>query len=128
MISFMRLTTSGEMNLIVTHITSSLKLIATLSGSETRHSVTCTRVYRKVSGLAAWGENHEWYNSLPLGAVVSLFCEVCRHISLCRFSTSVYCLFRYRPSPETFGYILVRIHRVHLLFCSIVATLSHKIQ
>jgi L-ribulose-5-phosphate 3-epimerase UlaE len=34
-----------------------------------------TRVYPKVSGLAAWSENYKWYNSLPLGAVVLLFCE-----------------------------------------------------
>jgi hypothetical protein len=34
-----------------------------------------TRVYPKVSGLAAWSENCKWYNSLPLGAVVSLFFE-----------------------------------------------------
>jgi hypothetical protein len=33
------------------------------------------RVYPKVSGLAAWNENCKWYSSLPLGAVVSLFCE-----------------------------------------------------
>jgi hypothetical protein len=34
-----------------------------------------TRVYPQVSGLAAWNENCKWYSSLPLGAVVSLFCE-----------------------------------------------------
>jgi hypothetical protein len=34
-----------------------------------------TRVYPKVSGLAAWSENCKWYSSVPLGAVVSLFCE-----------------------------------------------------
>jgi hypothetical protein len=34
-----------------------------------------TRVYPKVSGLAAWSENCKWHSSLPLGAVVSLFCE-----------------------------------------------------
>jgi hypothetical protein len=34
-----------------------------------------TRVYPKVSGLAAWSENCKWYSSLPLGAVVSIFCE-----------------------------------------------------
>jgi hypothetical protein len=34
-----------------------------------------TTVYPKVSGLAAWSENCKWYGSLPLGAVVSLFCE-----------------------------------------------------
>jgi hypothetical protein len=33
------------------------------------------RVYPKVSGLAAWLENCKWYSSLPLSAVVSLFCE-----------------------------------------------------
>jgi hypothetical protein len=34
-----------------------------------------TRVYPKVSRLAAWSENCKWYSSLPLGAVVSLLCE-----------------------------------------------------
>jgi len=34
-----------------------------------------TRVYPKVSGLANWSENCKWYSSLPLGAVVCLFCE-----------------------------------------------------
>jgi hypothetical protein len=34
-----------------------------------------TRVYLTVSGLAAWSENCKWYSSLPLCAVVSLFCE-----------------------------------------------------
>jgi hypothetical protein len=32
--------------------------------------ITHTRVYPKVSGLAAWSENCKWYRSLPLGAVV----------------------------------------------------------
>jgi len=34
-----------------------------------------TKVYPKVSGLSAWNENRKCYGSLPLGAVVSLFCE-----------------------------------------------------
>jgi hypothetical protein len=34
-----------------------------------------TRVYTKVSGLAAWSGSCKWYSSLPLGAVVSLFYE-----------------------------------------------------
>jgi hypothetical protein len=34
-----------------------------------------TRVYPKVSGLAGLSENSKWYSPLPLGAVVSLFCE-----------------------------------------------------
>jgi hypothetical protein len=37
--------------------------------------VSFTRVYPKVSGLAAWSEKCRWYTSLPLDAVVSLFCE-----------------------------------------------------
>jgi hypothetical protein len=44
--------------------------------SEYRYTVArYTRVYPKVSGLAAWSENCKWYSSLPLDAVVSLFCE-----------------------------------------------------
>jgi hypothetical protein len=34
-----------------------------------------TRVYPKVSRLAAWSDSCKWYSSLPLGAVISLFCE-----------------------------------------------------
>jgi hypothetical protein len=37
--------------------------------------VRYTGVYPKVSGLAACSENRKLYSSLPLGAVVSLFCE-----------------------------------------------------
>jgi hypothetical protein len=33
------------------------------------------RVYPKVSGLAAWSGKCKWYSSLPLGEIVSLFCE-----------------------------------------------------
>jgi len=42
---------------------------------------------------------------------VSQSSEVCRHNPLCCFSASVFCccLFRYRLSPETFGYSLVRL-------------------
>jgi hypothetical protein len=34
-----------------------------------------TIVYPEVSGLASWNENCKWYSSLPLVAIVSLFCE-----------------------------------------------------
>jgi hypothetical protein len=44
-------------------------------------------VYPKVSGLAAWSENCKWYSSLPLGAVVSLFCEC-----LIRFAAITLCV------------------------------------
>jgi hypothetical protein len=49
-----------------------------------------TRAYPKVSGLSAWTEDCKWYSSLPLGAVVSLYCdnEFCRHNPLCCFLTS----------------------------------------
>jgi hypothetical protein len=52
------------------------------------------RVYPKVSGLATLGKNCKWYSSLPLGAVVLLFCkssEFCHHNPLCCFSTTIYC-------------------------------------
>jgi len=32
-------------------------------------------VYPKVSGLVFRNKNCKWYSSLPLGVVVSLFCE-----------------------------------------------------
>jgi len=38
--------------------------------------INYTRVYQKVSGLAAWSENCKWCSSLQVGAVVSLFCEL----------------------------------------------------
>jgi hypothetical protein len=74
------------------------------------HWRACTRMYLKVSELAAWSENCKWHNSLPLGTVVSQSGEFCRHNPLCCFSTNVYCykgIFRYRLSPETFGYTLL---------------------
>jgi hypothetical protein len=84
-----------------------LRLLSDMVTKPGRH----TRVYPKVSGLAAWSENCELYNFLPLGAVVSLFMrqssEFCHRNPLYCFSTRVYCycyLFRYRLSPETFGY------------------------
>jgi hypothetical protein len=49
-------------------------------------------VYPKVPGLAAWSENCKWYSSLPLGAVVSLFCKTSEfwcHKHLCCSSTGV---------------------------------------
>jgi hypothetical protein len=47
--------------------------------------------------------------------------EFCRHNPLCCFSTSVFCccLFRYRLSPETFGYTFVWLS-VFLLLLNIV--------
>jgi hypothetical protein len=43
--------------------------------SKVNQSLKHTRVYPKVSGLAAWSKNCKWNSSLPLGGVVSLFCE-----------------------------------------------------
>jgi hypothetical protein len=34
-----------------------------------------TRVYPKLTGLAAWSENCKWYSFLPLVAILPLFCE-----------------------------------------------------
>jgi hypothetical protein len=77
------------------------------------------RVYPKLSGLAAWRETA---NGTPLCHLVQLYryfvsqsSEFFRHNPLCCFLTSVYCLFRYRLSPETFGYTLV--YRFPLFKC-----------
>jgi len=44
---------------------------------------------------------------------VSQSSEFCCHNPLCCFSTSVYrCLFRYRLSPETFGYTLLYPYKI----------------
>jgi len=50
-----------------------------------------TRVYPKVSELAAWSENCKWYSSLSLMQFVSQSNELCRHNPLCCFSASFYC-------------------------------------
>jgi hypothetical protein len=55
----------------------------TLQGPITqRKAFTYTRVYPKVSGLAAWSENCKWYSSVPLSAVVSQSSEFCRYNTL----------------------------------------------
>jgi hypothetical protein len=88
----------------------------------------CTRVYPKVSGMAARIENCKWYSPLPVGAVISLASQsrdFCRHNPLCCFSPSVYCckrIFRYRLSPETFGYTLVYMY-AYVCVCVCVCTL-----
>jgi hypothetical protein len=59
---------------------------------------------------------------------VSLSSEFCRHKPLCWFSTSVYCckrIFRYRLSPETFGYTLVLFH--HCTVSQPISRLEHGI-
>jgi hypothetical protein len=47
------------------------KLPKTVTGAR---QVEDTMVYPKVSGLAAWSGNCKWYSSLPVDAVVLLFC------------------------------------------------------
>jgi hypothetical protein len=58
------------------------------------HSLRYTKVYPKVSGLAAWSENCKWYSSLPLVQLYRYFAsqssELCRNNPLCCFSTSQY--------------------------------------
>jgi hypothetical protein len=46
------------------------------SSAEFKNAWSYTRVYLKVSGLAAWTEDCKRYSLLPLGAVVSLFYEL----------------------------------------------------
>jgi len=58
---------------------------------------------------------------------VSQSSEFCRHNPFCCFSTSVYCckhIFRYRLSPETFGYTLVYVCSLWLrIYAHIFATI-----
>jgi len=44
-------------------------------GEDHLEDLSIRELYPEVSGLAAWSENCKWYSSLPLDAVVSLFCE-----------------------------------------------------
>jgi hypothetical protein len=52
-----------------------MRSIVSSSGNDSSYELVYTRLYQKISGLAASSENCKWYSSLPLGAVVSLFCE-----------------------------------------------------
>jgi len=61
-----RFTCQGKTDWVCTH---------THTNGASRLSNHNTRVYPKVSGLAAWSEIYKWYISLPLGVTVSLFCE-----------------------------------------------------
>jgi hypothetical protein len=45
------------------------------SSAEANNARKYMRAYPKVSGQAAWSDNYKWFSSLPLGSVVSLFCE-----------------------------------------------------
>jgi hypothetical protein len=75
-------------------------------GREADHSPPSTRVYLKVSGLAAWGENCKWYSPLPLRAVVSPFCESVYSVLL--LDECLLFLFISLPNQsENFGYTLV---------------------
>jgi hypothetical protein len=49
--------------------------VRTRTYTHTQIRARAAKVYPKVSGLAAWSENCKQYKSLPLHAVVSLFCE-----------------------------------------------------
>jgi hypothetical protein len=79
----MRLRPSGNFILTRSHVTQHVILYIqdTVPGAHLHptHRYHCpsrsTRMYPKVSGLVAWSENCKWYRSLPLGAVISLFCE-----------------------------------------------------
>jgi len=46
-----------------------------MGGGTDKQTVQYMRVYPKPSRLATWSENYKLYGSLPLGSVVSLFCE-----------------------------------------------------
>jgi hypothetical protein len=68
-----------KFNIILASTLRSCKWSLSFSFFKLRCTITSntsyTRAYPKDSGLVAWSENCIWYSSLPLGAVVSLFCE-----------------------------------------------------
>jgi len=66
-------------------------------------SISNTRVYPEVSGLAAWSQNCKWYSSLPLGAVVSLFCESV----LVSFAAITLCVASQRVIPKVNVYFVI---------------------
>jgi hypothetical protein len=58
-----------------------------------KNVITITRVYPKVSGLAAWSDNCKWYSSLHQAQLYRYFVnqsiEFCRH-NLCVTSERVF--------------------------------------
>jgi hypothetical protein len=72
---FTRLIPHGHCGFHLTYWNVLLLGVTVLMGKIGTPTASQTRMYPKISGLAAWSENYEWYSSLPLGAVVSLFCE-----------------------------------------------------
>jgi hypothetical protein len=83
----------------------------TRSGREADHS----RLRGCIQKFPDWTRGARTANDIALCHCVQLYryfvshsSEYCYHNTWCCFSTSVYCcLFRYRLSPETFGYTLV---------------------
>jgi hypothetical protein len=74
------LTGSWEISVLIRTIWrnfSSIQASSEANSAEAVYVQECLnmRVYPRVSGLAVWNENGKWYSSLPLGAVVLLFCE-----------------------------------------------------
>jgi hypothetical protein len=87
---------------------------------------TASHIWRRIQKFPDWPPGARTANGTALCHEVHLYrysvsesSELSRHNTLCYFSTSVYCLFRYRFSLETFGYTLVcvqlvcSVHRKH---------------
>jgi hypothetical protein len=79
-----------------------------------RGKLCCNEHTRSIQKFPDWPPGARASNGTALCHYVQLYrcfasqsSEFCRHNTLCCFSTSVYCckrIFRYRFSPETFGY------------------------
>jgi hypothetical protein len=82
-----------------------------------KHRCPWSQTWRCIQKFPDWLPGARTANGTALCHQVQLYrhcvsqsSEFCRHNPLCCFSTSVYCckrIFRYRLSPETFGYIVV---------------------
>jgi hypothetical protein len=62
--------------------------------------VEISRANSKIFGLAVWSENCKWYSSLPLGAVVSLFCELFYGLEINAEKTKYMIMSRYPNSGQ----------------------------
>jgi hypothetical protein len=63
----------------------------------------------EVSGLAAWTENCRWYSSLPLGAVVSLFCQL---VSVVSFVAINLCVASQRVFVVVFDFVIDSVRKL----------------
>jgi hypothetical protein len=76
--------------------------------SADRDWVFNTKVYQKVSGLAAWSENCKWYSSLPLWVSLVSFAAITLCVAsqrVCIIAIVYFAIDSVRKLLDTFSYI-----------------------